>query len=699
MDNDKLQAVHTLAKQRLEKIHSAVWEERIQCVEDRKFYTVRGSQWEGGFLNDVEANKNRPKIESNTVHLSVLRIINTYRNNRVSVKFAARDGVEDSKLADACASLFRACEQNSSAEEAYDNGFEEAVGGGMGAWRLRTDYDTEDFEEDIENQHVYIEPIYEADSCVFFDLGAKLYDKSDAKFCFVVNPMTKEDYEEEFGGEAPSSIELGSSTTFTWSKADLVNVVEYYLIEEKKENQFTFSSDVGQEIKYFEDELTEDPSILDELLGTGFSQTGIKKIKRRKVRKYIMDGVRILEDCGYIAGKYIPIITTYGKRTVLGGVERIMGQVRLLKDAQRLKNLQLSTLAEIAATSTVKTPILLPEQVLGVEHRWANVASEKRPYLLIKPVDLGNGQLQPLPPVGYLEPPTVPPALAALIEISNSDLQQIAGNQEQGERLVANTSSKAIELIQNQIGEQSSIYLDNLSRSIKRTGQVWLSMAQDIYTKKGRKLKGVGVDGESSVIELKKASRGEDDMAVLENDFSRASFDVVTTVGASSSSQKQSIVNNLTTILSMMPEGEDKSILLSYSLMNLEGEGISDARKYFRTKLVRAGVVTPTEQEQKMLQEEAANAQPDPQAEFLKASAMSEAAKAKKYEADVGLTLAKTELVSAQAAETVGGMDLNRAEKITNMIKNLQPKGSDIGGGVSATKNKQTVSVTPTSNE
>ncbi|MBZ4251984.1 hypothetical protein LAJ57_13870, partial [Streptococcus pneumoniae] len=80
------------------------------------------------------------------------------RNNRITVNFVSKAGEDRDDLAETCSSLYRADEQDSTAEEAYDNAFEEAVGGGFGAWRLRTEYEDEE-DEDDERQRIRIEPI------------------------------------------------------------------------------------------------------------------------------------------------------------------------------------------------------------------------------------------------------------------------------------------------------------------------------------------------------------------------------------------------------------------------------------------------------------------------------------------------------------------------------------------------------------
>jgi hypothetical protein len=129
--------VHANALAEFDRCQTTMRDERLQCLQDRRFYSLAGAQWEGPLGEQFE---NKPRFEVNKIALSVIRIINEYRNNRIGVDFVSKDGTENDKLSATCNGLYRADERDSGAEEAYDNGFEEAVGGGFGAWRLRTVY-------------------------------------------------------------------------------------------------------------------------------------------------------------------------------------------------------------------------------------------------------------------------------------------------------------------------------------------------------------------------------------------------------------------------------------------------------------------------------------------------------------------------------------------------------------------------------
>ncbi|MCZ3293820.1 hypothetical protein NYZ61_16255 [Acinetobacter baumannii] len=663
---EQLATIHARAKIQFDKIQSAVRDERQQCLEDRRFYSIAGAQWEGK-LGEQFANK--PKFEVNKIHLAVIRIINEYRNNRITVDFVSKDGSQNDELADTCDGLYRADEQDSGAEEAYDNAFEEAVGGGFGAFRLRACEEDEEDEEN-ERQRIKIEPIFDADSCVFFDLDAKRQDKADANFCFVLTSMTHDAYKEEYGDDPASWNKEISNSEFDWCTPDIVYVAEYYVVEKVKEKQHIFVLIDGTEQRYMADELENDPSILERLNATGAQELRIKTLERRKVRKYMMSGSQILEDCGYIAGRYIPIVPVYGKRWFVDNVERCMGHVRLCKDVQRLQNMQYSRLGEIAALSPIEKPILFGEQVAGYEHMWAEDNIKNNPFLLINPLTDANGNVIAQGPMSYTKPPQVPPSLAALLQLTSSDIRELLGNQEQGEKINANVSAEAIDLVQNQLGMQSYIYIDNFAKAIKRCGAIWLSMAKELYVEEGRRMKTIGKQDEVDSAELSRPVIGESGIE-YENDLTKASFDVGVDVGPTSSSKKSAIVRQLQALLPYTSDQQDMKILLAMIYMNMEGEGIKDFRNYYRKWLVQIGVVEPTEEEEQELIAAAQNQQPDPQAQLAEALTQESLSKAEKARADTFLTAAKTEQTKADTAKTIASMENEQRDSVVNAIEKI----------------------------
>jgi len=674
MSNDqRIANLHSEALAQFGDIQSAMRDERLQCLQDRRFYSLSGSQWEGPLWDQFE---NKPKFEVNKIHLAVIRIINEYRNNRITVDFVSKDGEENDKLADVCDGLYRADENDSVANEAYDNAFEEAVGGGFGAWRLRTAYEDEEDPED-DRQRIKIEPIFDADSSVFFDLCAKRQDKSDAKYCFVVTSMTRQAYKDTWGDDPTDWPKIIHQYEFDWCTPDVVYVAEYYKVEEKSETIRIFQTITGEEERYSQADFANDDTLEETLLAVGSLEVRQKRVKRKKVRKYVMSGGKVLDDAGYIAGKCIPIVPVFGKRWFVDNIERCMGHVRLAKDAQRLKNMQLSKLGEISALSSVEKPILVPEQVAGHQMMWAEDNLKDYPYLLINPVTDQNGNQAISGPVAYTKSPNIPPAMAALLQITEQDMQDILGNAQGADKMVSGISGKAVEMIQTRVDMQTFIYMSNFAKGMKRCGEIWLSMAKDVYTESKRRMKTLTQTGETDIVELMQPTIDQETGEIkMANDLGAAAFDVNVDVGPSSSSKKAATVRALTGMLQITQDPETAQVLGAMAMMNMEGEGIEDANSYFRKKLLRMGVVQPTDKEKEELMAEMQNTPQDPNTMYLQAAAANEEAKAAKARADTVETIANSELRRAQTLETLGKVDesaqnmaITNAEAVQRMIQ------------------------------
>ena len=503
---------------------------------------------------------------------------------------------------------------------------------------------------------------------MFFDLEAKRQDKADATRCFVLTSMTRDAYKEKYNDDPATWPKEIYQYEFDWCTPDVVYVARYYRVEMVTDTVITFEMVDGTEQKYKQSELSDDD--VEKLEAIGARETRRRTIKRKRVRLYIMSASRILEDVGYIAGSCIPVIPVYGKRWFIDNVERCMGHVRMAKDAQRLGNMQRSKLGEIAALSSVEKPIFTPEQIAGHQVMWSKDNLENYPYLLVNPVMGPDGNMQAGGPVAYTKSAQIPPALAGLLQVTEQDLKDMLGNQEQGDRIVSNVSGRAVEMVQQRLDMQSFLYISNFSKASQREGEIWLSMAQDIYVESGRKMKGLGDQGELSSVELMKPAidpaTGE---IVSENDLSRARLDVVSSVGPSFTSQRAAIVRGLTGMMAITQDPQTQSVLQAMAIMNMEGEGLKEAREYFRRKLVEIGVVKPTEQEAEALMAAAQNKRPDPNTIYLEAEAQKAVALAEKARADVVNVMADSQLKRAKTEEVLSNIQLDSDKSDLDAIK------------------------------
>jgi hypothetical protein len=656
---EKHRRIHDRMLQRFDRVWGATRDERLQCLQDRRFCFVPGAQWEGALSEQFE---NRPMLEMNKVRKAVNRIIAEFRQNRIEAKFLPRkESPANDSAADAATSAYRAGCGGLLGQNAKDNAFEESVAGGMGAWRLRPCYEDER-DPANEYQKIEAEPIYDADVRVFMDDNALKPDKSDAKWGFILTPYTYEAYMDAFDDDDPATWTVDTYTrVFDWVTQDIVYVAEYYEIVKSKALMKLYKHLDGSEQRVMERDIENDPDLERWLMAVGAKKVAERTVEVPEVRKYIANGDRIIEDCGRIPGEYIPIIVTYGHRAVVDGIERMAGAVRVAKDPQRLKNMLTSKLAEISASGSTEKPIFFPEQVAGHTTMWSEDNIQNNPYLLInKMVDPVTGQLL-MGPISQTKPPTVPQALGALLELAEFDIKDLLGSTEQAEKIISNVSEKAVSLVQQQIDLQSFIYVSSFQRAEKFAGTVWMSMAKEIYVEQGRKLRGSSAEGQPEIIELQKRKIDpKSGAAYISADFPSADLELEVSYGPTSTNKRTSTVRDLTGVLTIVKDPETASIIEALILMNMDGEGMSETRGYFRKKLLALGAVEPTDEERAQIEAAQANKPEAANDAYLRAAAENEVAKAIKARADTLLALAKAEEARAKAASI--GADVDRSD-------------------------------------
>jgi hypothetical protein len=689
--DNRLQKVHDRAMERFDRAYTVQKEIRLQCAQDRRFVFVPGAQYDGDL---GEQFANRARFEINKVHQAVLRTFSEYRNNRVTVDFRPADGDTSDDTAEFLDGMYRGDEQDSGGQEAYDTAFEEGVAGGMGAWRLTSCYEDEE-DEDDDRQRIHMVPIPDADQSVFFDADAKRYDKADAKCAFVICGMQDDAYEEEAEEEGCASIEradyvarkasrdrqagltsfdrVSRTGVFDWYTPQVIYVAEYYEVEMVKDAVHVFESPTGEEEKVKRSDFADKDAHAEKIASLetqGFRLVRKKDIKTRKVHKYIIDGNRVLKDCGLIAGKHIPVVPYYAKRQIVDGIERVSGRVRLAIDAQRLYNMLVSMLAEIAADSPKEKPIFTPAQIAGHEDMWAKDNVDRYPYLLVNETQDGAGNIIPSQPVAYTKAPAIPPALAGLIQLVGMDLKELLGAEGDQQEVVSNISAKAVELIQNRLDMADFVFMDNLKQSMRRAGEIWLSMARDLYDEDERPMRIVGLDGSDEIKSLREPS-DDNGKTVYLNDPKAGKFKVTADVGPSFTTRRDGTVRSVTGLMQYIEDPQDKAVLTGVVIQNLEGEGLQDVKDYWRKKMVSMGVTEPTEEEAKALDAAKANQKPDAQTEFLQAEAKKSLALADKARADTEAALAKAKESEASAAEKLAKIQALPMEQLLALVDRL----------------------------
>jgi hypothetical protein len=163
----------------------------------------------------------------------------------------------------------------------------------------------------------------------------------------------------------------------------------------------------------------------------------------------------------------------------------------------------------------------------------------------------------------------------------------------------------------------------------------------------------------------------ENGQGYLANDLSKAKLSVRADVGPSSSSRRAATVRALSAVLETTQDPQTQTILTAMIMMNMEGEGLSDVRQYFRRQLVQMGAVKPTEEEKQALAEQQANQPPDPNSSYLLAAAQNQLADAENKRKNGQLTDAKVAQTIADALSKIAGIKQGDAAHALNVVDTL----------------------------
>lgn len=594
---------------------------REQASDDLVFYLV--TQWDDNLLSSSNLQYRGQFDILRKAGRQVLAHLNA---NPIQIDFEPLDQSREDG-AELLDGIYRTDDMRNSSIEAYSLGKQEAVVCGVGAWMLYTKYESSRTGD--ETQVIRRKPIPEANNKVFWDSNAKMADKSDAMRCTILHSYSRDAYiklasemldidEDEVVVSNFKSPE--QSYVFPWySQNETVYVGERFTKERVKDVLYTFEEPLGEIALYRESDID---GVMDELLDADFQIVSEKEIERWQVTRTLMSGDAIL-DVSVIAGENIPVVPMYGERGFVEDEEYYEGITRLAKDPQRLRNFQMSYLADIVSRSPRPKPIFFPEQVQGFEQMYEeNGADNNYPYLLQNRFD-ANGSELPLGAVAQTPEQTMPQALIASIDLARQAVEDVANPGLPQDIADPDLSGKAVYALQNRLDNQSMVYQDSFKMAKRRDAEIYASMASEILDTP-RKVTLTLPDGRRRQVQTMTVVMDEESgNPVVLNDMSNMEFEVYADIGPSYSSQKEQERETIEKLLGQVQPGTPEyNMLLSTYLTMIDGIDTKPIRDYANKQLVLGGFKEPeTEEEMMMLQEAQAAAaqQQDPAAMAIQA--------------------------------------------------------------------------------
>ena len=553
---DTTSSVLATARSRLDMAIAALSESREDEIDDLKFYAGSPDnhwQWPADVLATRGAVQGqtinaRPCLTINKLPQHVRQVTNDQRQNRPSGKVIPADDHADVEVAEIFNGMVRHIEYISDADVAYDTACENQVSYGEGYIRILTEYcDENTFDQDIKIGRV------RNSFSVYMDPTIQDPTGADAKWCFVTEDISRDDYERMYPDSAPittlQTLGVGDQNLSQWLTEDTIRVADYYYLDYDRATLNLYPGNVTA----FEG--TPEDKQLKAIYG---KPKRSRESDRVKIKYCKINGYEILEERDW-AGKYIPVVRIVGNEFEVDGRLYVSGLVRNAKDAQRMYNYWVSQEAEMLALAPKAPFIGYGGQFEGYENQWKTANTNNWPYLEVNPdVTDGAGGMLPLPQ--RAQPPMASSGLLQAKSGASEDIKSTTGQYNASLGMGSNERSGKAILARQREGDVGTYhYGDNLARGVRHIVRQLVDLIPKIYDTQ-RVARIIGLDGETKMVKID-PSQQEPVKKIMQDDIvidkiynpNVGKYDVVVATGPGYATKRQEALEAMAQLLQGNP--------------------------------------------------------------------------------------------------------------------------------------------------
>ena len=556
-DKGSSSSVLATARSRLDMAIGALSESREDEIDDLKFYAGSPDnrwQWPADVLATRGAVQGqtinaRPCLTVNKLPQHVRQVTNDQRQNRPSGKVIPADDHADVEVAEIFNGMVRHIEYISDADVAYDTACENQVSYGEGYIRVLTEYcDENTFDQDIKIGRV------RNSFSVYMDPTIQDPTGADAKWCFITEDITKDEYQRMYPDSAPittlQTLGVGDQNLSQWLMEDTIRVADYYYVDYDKATLNLYPGNVTA----FEG--TPEDKQLKAIYGKPKKS---RESDRVKIKYCKINGYEILEERDW-AGKYIPVVRIVGNEFEVDGRLYVSGLVRNAKDAQRMYNYWVSQEAEMLALAPKAPFIGYGGQFEGYENQWKTANTTNWPYLEVNP-DVTDGQGAVLPLPARAQPPMASSGLLQAKAGASEDIKSSTGQYNASLGMGSNERSGKAILARQREGDVGTYhYGDNLARGVRHIVRQLVDLIPKIYDTQ-RVARIIGLDGETSMVKIDPMQQ-EPVKKIMQDDIvidkiynpSVGKYDVVVATGPGYATKRQEALEAMAQLLQGNPQ-------------------------------------------------------------------------------------------------------------------------------------------------
>lgn len=554
LETEEQKNILAQAKRRWERC--VKWESnfRNKFIDDMKFVEAdayNGWQWPQGIKSQRDIAE-KPSLTINKTRIHCLQILNDARQNKSSIKVHAVGGGASRQSAELLNGVIRHIEYQSNAEDVYDKGQNYQVKGGLGFYRIATDYAG----DDTLDMELFIRAVDDP-LTVYMDPDSKASDGLDMKYAFVFQQVAPDDFEDMFPqyGTFKPQTPLANAGEANWVTMDYIRIAEYFWVSEKPDQLFSWTDRATGALKVERASKMADKAKREVIDYPSFAQRTVVNVQ---VNWALIIGDRVAETKVW-PGRYIPLVPVYGEVTVIDGMMDRKGHVRALLDPQRMYNYFSSAAVEFGALQG-KTPWVGPAAAIeGFEAYWDTANTVNHAFL---PTNYIDDDAEPIPQPKRQEPPQSAPHYMDGMKTAMQEMMVVSGQHEQAMGQPGNErSGTAIRERQRKGDNATYHFVNNAATAQRGVGKILLDMIPKVYDAK-RVFLIQSEAGEDMELQIDpKAAQAHAQQEKVDQDVSRhilnpmiGKYDVRVDVGPGFQTKREEAVDALSAIMTQAPE-------------------------------------------------------------------------------------------------------------------------------------------------
>ena len=593
LDFESVDGVMTLLK----TAQNAEEDNRERVREAHHFLDKRDGQWEPSIV--ARMNKSgRPRYTLDKCNPIVDQISGEIQQTDFSIKVRPAGGDSDDDTARIYDGLIRNIRNISNAEHVFSEAARSMVTGGIDGWEVVQEFvDGDSFDQDL-----VIKKIPNFVDRVWFDTNSEMQDRSDAKWCIVLQTITKAEFESLYPEKSMLSVGDDRQADVYTHKPDFIVVGRVLYKKPIKKELVLMSNNAVYEV----DDKFE--SIVDELASAGITEVRRRVRDTHKVYSRIFSGDEWLTDEQETVFTLLPVVPIYGNFKISENKLIYRGIVEKLIDPQRIYNYARSREIEEGALAPKEKLMMTRDQAKADVSKLATMNTNNDPVQTYTHVD---GQPAPYKIAGA----QLNQGLTNTANVANQDITEAAGLF--AANMGDNPNAQSGVAIDSQIsqGNNSTVkWFKALEVGICHTAKILIGAIPKVYDSR-RQVRLLGEDGASESVTLNDVIVDrQTGQAVEINDLTKGVYDAVCEMGPAFKTQQQEAARAFEAIAAIDPSiiANNKDIYLATQNF----KGMNEARERARAELFQAGMIPEdqwTEEEAQMVAEQEAQAAEQPQ--------------------------------------------------------------------------------------